>query len=177
PVRRGDTITVKERWFSACAPYGLSDILRQPAERALPGRLVRGFVVASALVAAEAVARVIDVDLAIRPLLLDDLDVRHRNRLVLIAEVQERRHLRLEVGVLRDVAAVVADRGGEPVELVRRHEGDGAAHAEADDADLAGGFDVVDRGLHVAHHRGPVDLRNERARMRDLLRGIAALEI
>src|ERR1051325_888279 len=154
------------------------EVFPEPGGRAIPRLLVRGLVVAAALVAAEAVAgALVDVDVAIRPLLLDRVDVGHRDRLVLVAEMQLRRHPRLEVDVLGDLAAVVADRRGEPVELAGRQERDRAAHAVSDDADLAGTLDVADRRRDIEQQLAPVDLRNERARMRDLVGRVAAFEI
>src|SRR6476646_7902572 len=72
-------------------------MLLQEGERALPGELCRRFVIAAALVTEEAVLRVrIDEDLAIAAaFLFDHLDVAHRDRGVLFAEMQLRRHLRL----------------------------------------------------------------------------------
>ena len=82
------------------------------SDEARPRGLRRRFVVAAALVAMEAVAGVrIDVDLAVAAALrLDRLDIRHRDALVLLAEMHLHRHLRLLVGELRDLAAVVGDR-------------------------------------------------------------------
>src|ERR1700687_626286 len=77
-----------------------SDVLGGPDEGALERLLVGRLVVGAALVAREAVAGVVDVDLHVGALRLDDLHVRQRNRMVLVAEMQQRRHLRLEVRVL-----------------------------------------------------------------------------
>src|ERR1700744_2732976 len=89
-------------------------VLAEPRGGAVPRLLARRLVVAAALVAGEAMAgALVDVDVAIPALLLDQGDVGHRDRLVLVAEVQLRRNLRLEVDVLGDLAAVVADRGRE----------------------------------------------------------------
>src|SRR5690348_7154820 len=61
-----------------------SQIFAEPGRRAVPRLLVRRLVVAAALVAAEAVAgALVDIDVAIRTLLLDQVDVGHRDRLVL----------------------------------------------------------------------------------------------
>src|ERR1700722_18500999 len=66
-------------------------VLREPGEGAAERFLGGGFVVAAALIAGEAVAgALVDVDLDVRALLLDQLDVGHRDRPVLIAELQER---------------------------------------------------------------------------------------
>src|SRR5579863_1793300 len=120
----------------------------------------------------------IDVDLAIAAaFLLDRLDVAHRDRGVLLAEMQLCRHLRLLVGILGDLAAVIADGSRETVELDGGQERDGPAHAEADDADRAVLLGRLDRGLRVAHHRAPVRIGDEFARAGDLVRRIAALEI
>src|SRR5262249_45938792 len=83
----------------------------------------------------------------------------------------------LEIDVLGDLPAVIADGGGEPVELAGGEERDRAAHAVADDADLAGALDVVDRAGDVEEQLAPVDLRNERARVCDLVGRVAAFEI
>src|ERR1700736_6343986 len=92
-------------------------VLGEPGERALGAELGARLVVARALLADEAVAGRIDVDVAVRPLLADDLDVRHRDRLVLLAEMQLGRYLRLLVGILGDLPAVEADRRRQPLEL------------------------------------------------------------
>src|SRR5579863_3331960 len=93
----------------------------------------------------------IDVDLAIAAaFLLDRLDVAHRDRGVLLAEMQLCRHLRLLVGILGDLAAVIADGSRETVELGGGQERDGPAHAEADDADRSVLLGRVDRGLGIA---------------------------
>src|SRR5215218_9241173 len=64
----------------------------QPRQGPFPGHARAGLVVASALVAVKAVSRVlVDVDVAIRALLLDRLDVGERDALVLVAEMQLRR--------------------------------------------------------------------------------------
>jgi hypothetical protein len=134
---------------------------------------------AAALVAVEAVLRVgIDVDLGIAAaLLLDDLDVGHRDRGVFFAEMHQGRDLRLLIGVLGDLAAVVADRRGEAIELAGGEECDGAAHAEAHDRHRPILLELVDRGLRVAQHRAPIGVGDELARIGDLVRGIAAFEI
>ena len=88
------------------------------------------------------------------------------------------RALRLLVGEGGDAAAVIADRGAQAREpAVAREERDGAAHAEADDADRAGRLELFDRGVGVAHHRVPVGLGDEGARLLDLGRRVAGLEI
>src|SRR5713101_9876196 len=115
------------------APPPSPHVLGQPGERAPKRLLVGGFVVAAALVAGEAVAGVVDMNFHIRTLLLDDLDVAHRDRMILVAEMQERRNLRPPVGILRDGAAVVTDRAGQTVEIAGRQEHDAAAHAVAHD--------------------------------------------
>src|SRR5580698_1008400 len=110
-------------------------MLLQERCRALPSEFGGRLVVAAALVAMKTVLRVgIHVDLAIAAaLLLDDFDVAHRDRRIFLAEMQLRRHVRLLVGVLGDLAAVIADSGRQPVELSSGKEGDRAAHTEADD--------------------------------------------
>src|SRR4051812_41335317 len=97
----------------------------------------------------EAVAALrIDVDLAVTAaLLLDDLDVGHRDALIFLAEVQLHRAFRLLVGEGDDAAAVIADRGAQSRKPGRGEKRDGAAHAEADDADRAGALELFDRGV------------------------------
>src|SRR5262245_30739802 len=100
-------------------------VLLQEVQGALPSRLGAGVVEAAALVAMEAVLRiVIDEDFAVAAaLLLDGLDVAHRDRCILLAEMHHERDLRLFVGVLGDLAAVIGNRRRQPVELGRRQEG------------------------------------------------------
>src|ERR1700704_5905993 len=84
----------------------LLQMLLEEVHGALPGGLGAGFVEAAALVAVEAVLRIgVDENLSIAPaLLLDYVDVGHRDRRVLLAEMHHRRHLRLLVGVLGALA-------------------------------------------------------------------------
>src|SRR6185437_10078414 len=106
-------------------------MLLQKSERPLPGGFCRRLVVAAALVAKKAVpcAR-IHKDLAIAAaLLFDQLDVGHRDRSVLFAEMQLRRHLRLLVDILGDLAAVITDGGGKAGKPCGRKERDAAAEA------------------------------------------------
>src|ERR1700742_4642317 len=99
----------------------------------------------------EAVAAIrIDEDLAVAAaLLFDRLHGGHRDAGILLAEVKLRRALRLLVGEVDDAAAVVADRRAQTGEPAGRQEGDGAAHAEADDADRAGALQFLDGGFGV----------------------------
>src|SRR5216684_7217038 len=164
-------------------PSGLSvlllEVLLEEVHGALPGGLGARLIVAPALVAMEAVLGAgIDVNLAVAAALaLDRVDVAHRDRGVLVAEMHLGRHLRLLVGVLGDLAAVIADRGGEAVELAGREEGDGAPHAEAHDRHRSALLELVDRGLHVLEHRAPIRIGDELARIGNLVRRIAAFEI
>src|ERR1700720_1748194 len=91
--------------------------------------------------------------------------------------MQESRNLRLVVGILRDSAAIVADRAGQPVEIASGQKRDAAAHAIAHDSDLAGTLDGIDCCRRIAHHGGPVDLGYEAARVLDFGRRITAFEI
>ncbi len=154
-------------------------MLLEEVHGALPGELGARVVEAAALVTVEAVLRFgIDEDLAVAAaLLLDDLDVGHRDRGILFAEMHQQRHLRLLVHILRDLAAVVGDGCRESRQFAGGEEGDGAAHAEAHDRDGAAPFELVDRGLGILHHRAPVRIGDELARLRDLVRGVAGLEV
>ena len=60
---------------------------------------------------------------------------------------------------------------------IAAQEGDAAAHAEADDRDRAFFLELVDCGLRVLEHRVPVRVGDELARIGDLVRRIAALEV
>src|SRR5208337_3929426 len=116
---------------------------------ALPGELGAGFMEAAALVAMEAVrgAR-IDIDLAIpAALLLDCLDVAHGDRRILIAEMHEDGHLRLLVGVLCDLAAVIAYGSGQAIEPAGGKERNGTTHAETHDRYRAAALEFVDGSL------------------------------
>src|ERR1700731_2269194 len=88
----------------------LTDIFGDEAHGAVERRLGGGRVIAAALVAIEAVARAIDEDRHVRPRLLHLLDVGHGDALVLVAEVQHGRPLRLLARGGRDAAAVISDR-------------------------------------------------------------------
>src|SRR5580704_18027702 len=95
PLGRGRR-TRRLDFATAAAPVCLFYVLRQERHRALPGEVRGGFLIAAALVAMEAVLGVgIDVDLAIAAaLLLDQIDVAHRDRSVLLAEMHLHRHFR-----------------------------------------------------------------------------------
>ena len=69
-------------------------MLRKEGERALLRKPGGVCVIARPLIAIEGVAGGVDVDLTFRALLQHDLNIRHRDRLVAIAEMQLRRHLR-----------------------------------------------------------------------------------
>src|SRR5262249_39854243 len=146
---------------------------------ARPGRLCARAVEAAALVAMEAVLRVgVNVDFAVAAaLLLDHLDVAHRDRGILVAEMHLRRDFRLLVGVLGDLSAVIADGSREAVELAGRQKGDRASHAEAHDGDRPFLLELVDRRLRVAQHCAPIGIGDEFARIGDLVRRIAGFEV
>src|SRR3954467_2043643 len=105
----------------------LLQMLLEEIRGALPGGLGARLVEASALIAMEAVLRIgIDEDLAVAAaLLLDHLDVGHRDGSVLLAEMHLRRLFGFLGGFLGDLPAVIADRGGQAVEFAGREEGDG----------------------------------------------------
>src|SRR5215510_3915574 len=152
-------------------------MLLQELERARPGDLRGGLVVAGALVAMETMRRVrIGIDLALRALPFDHLDVAHRDALILLAEMHLHRDLRLFVRELGDLAAIVGDRGGQASKPRRCQECDAASHAEADDGDRAFLLEFVNRRLSVLEHRIPIRTGNELARVGDLIRRVAALE-
>src|SRR5665213_2810884 len=106
---------------------------RGAVERQFMRRLVEG----AALVAGEAVPGAVDVDRQLGPRLLHLFDVAQRDGLVLVAEMQDDRDLRLLAGMRRDRAAVIADGGRGAGQLRRREEGERAAPAIADHRHLA----------------------------------------
>src|SRR5579885_3474003 len=156
----------------------LFHVLRQEFLRPLPGKLRGLLAVARALVAIEAVRRVrIGVGFRLRQLLLDLGNRAHRDAFVLLAEVHLQRASRLLVGELGDHAAVEANCGGEAGNTAGGKERRGAAHAEADDADRADALEVVLGRGHVRYHVVPVEIAEIAARVRNLIRRIARLEI
>src|SRR5204863_8781517 len=113
-------------------------MLGKESHAAWPGDVGAGLVVTRPLVAMKAVLRArIDVDLDVRLLGADGLDIVERNPRVLFAEMQLRRHVRRVVDKPNDGAAVIADRRGQPRQFRRGGIGDAATEAEADDADRA----------------------------------------
>src|SRR5947209_5550775 len=108
-----------KRGMTRCVRVAASllQMLGEEVERARPGDLGALLVVARALVAVEAVLRaVIDEDLAVgATLLLDRVDVGHRNAGILLAEVHHGRRLRLLIGGTSDHAAVIGDRSTNAV--------------------------------------------------------------
>src|SRR6516225_11120858 len=109
-------------------------------------------------------------------LLLDGLDVAHRDAGVLLAEVHLGWALGRLVDQLDDVAAVVAHRPRKPVRLGGGQERYRAAQAEADDADRSLLLELVDRRLRVAQHGGKIRIGHELAGIGDLVGRIAAFE-
>src|SRR5579872_545278 len=151
-------------------------MLAQESDRARPGKGGARLVVALPLVAVEAVVGGIDVDFDLR---VGGGDLFHpcdRDMLVLLAEMQHRRDLRLQVLEPDDPAAVVADCGAQAVKAPRRHPGESAAHAEADDGDLASLLGDRDRGGDVAQRLLTVNFAGDRHAARSRGRVVAGLE-
>src|SRR5271169_5873321 len=94
----GEGVNISDR--AVRAGKASPDVFGEPGEGALERLLVCRLVVGAALVAGEAMAGMVDVNLHVGALRLDALDVGERDRMVLVAEMQQRRHLRLQVGVL-----------------------------------------------------------------------------
>src|SRR5881398_3021977 len=113
---------LRPRLERRATPTSLLDVLVEKIHGALPGGLGARFMEAPPLVAMEAVARArIDVNLAVTTtLFLDRLDVGHRDRRVLVAEMHLRGYLRLLIGILGDLPAVIAHRSRQPIELASR---------------------------------------------------------
>src|ERR1017187_7629548 len=126
----------------------LLQMLGKETHAARPGDIGAGLVVARPFVAVKAMLRArIDMDLDLRPLGLDGLDIGQRNAGILLAEMELGRHLRLVIGEADDGAAVITDRRRQPRQLCRSRIGDAAAEAEADNADRADVLDGIDRGV------------------------------
>src|SRR5690606_21941193 len=132
-----------------------------PLERELGVRRAE----AVAVLAVETVCRAgIDVNDGVRNALPDRLDVLHRDRAVLFAEVIHDRALRLSVEIAYDRGPVVGDGGGDR-KLARDDVRRRSAPAVADDTDGQaavrlgrGRLDVPDdlRPLKLPHRRAPV---------------------
>ena len=119
----------------------------------------------------------VDEDLVLRVFLGELLHPGDRNVLVLVAEVAHQRHFRRHVRVVEDAAAVVGHGAGEARYLVRRHPGDKAAPAIADDADLAGFGRFFRRGLRVFHRHVGRDLAADLAPFRDVVGRVAEIDV
>src|SRR6266446_3924379 len=79
-------------------------------EAAGPGDIGAGLVITRPFIAVKAVLRArIDVDLDLRPLGPDSLNVAERDACVLFPEMKLGRHVRLVIGEANDGAAVIAD--------------------------------------------------------------------
>jgi hypothetical protein len=90
-------------------------MLGEKAETARPGDVGAGLVVTCARIAVETVLCVrIEVDLDVRSLGADGLDVAERNAGILFTEMKLGRHLRLVIGEADNGAAVIADRRRQP---------------------------------------------------------------
>src|SRR3974390_2018850 len=85
--------------------------------------------------------------------------------------------LRLLVGEFVDHSAVIGDGGRKAVHATGRKKCGLSAHAVADDADRTNAFQIADRRLDVLHHQIEIEIADQAARMRDLVRRISALEI
>src|SRR6185503_5007367 len=133
--------TPRERGLSLfpeiCSDPFLADVLAEELQGSFARLLCRRLVVRAALVAVEAVVRRVDEDLVLLVLLGELLHSGDRDHRVLLAEVRHHRHLGLDVGVVENAAAVVGGRRDQAARLRRRHPGDEAAPAIADDPDLA----------------------------------------
>jgi len=100
-----------------------------------------------ALVAVEAVAGGIDVDVGLGMALAVQLDVGLRNAGVVLAEVEHHRRIQLFVQERHGARAVIADRRHRQAGVGQI--GHGAAPAVADHADLAVFLQLGGGGLHV----------------------------
>src|SRR5690348_5742829 len=88
------------RRSKACANGArLSHRLREEFEGAVEGELGAFGVEAAALVAGEAVARLVDVDRHVRSRLPHLLDIAHGDALIGLAEMEQHRRVRLFVGM------------------------------------------------------------------------------
>ena len=114
-------------------------------------RAVRGRagIVRSAVIAVEAVTRVVGVHRMLRMARAPVADDGHRDHRVAFAEVAEHRAARNLVQHVADAAAVVDDGGGESVEPACGQPGEITAPAIADDTDPTGGADVIARRRDV----------------------------
>src|SRR6266540_5128147 len=115
--------------------WGL-EVLGQELQRALPRQPCAGLVVASPLVAVEAVPGRIDVHRQIGMSGSDPRMMLRRNGLIGLAPMEQHRAARLLRGRVGDAAAVVAHRACHAVDTCGRQPGQRAAEAIADDADL-----------------------------------------
>src|SRR5688572_12016338 len=98
-------------------PVRLSDVLLEEGEGAVAGDLRAVVVEAAALVAVEAVAGAVDVDLDRAAFLCgaDLVDLGQRDGVVLVAEMHDHRTARLFLRDRADAAAIIGRRGGEAV--------------------------------------------------------------
>src|SRR6478609_3616088 len=129
----------------------LSEVLAEVEQRAFERGRGGASVVGAALIAVEAVVGCVEVDLDFRMRLLEGLDALDRDVRILIAEMRHRRHRGPArwLAAHRHAAAVVGDRRRQAAYFLGRAPDQEAAPAVADDADLAGPGDVVDRSLDV----------------------------
>src|SRR5215204_2357735 len=131
-------------------------------------------VVARALVAIEALAGGVDVDLdALRVRRPHLLDVGQRNGVVLLAEMHQHRAARRLLRNRADAAAVIRHGGGEPGKARRRNPGEKSAPAIADHRGLAGLLDEVPRRRDVGERVLGRGLPLERDAFLDLVLAVA----
>jgi len=134
----------------------------------------RAIFVAAALVAVEAVAGRVDVDLdALRVGRPHLLDVAERNGVVLLAEMHQHRASRLLLRDRADAAAVIRHGGGKPRKARRRNPGEKSAPAIADHGGLAGLLDEVARRRDVGERVLGRGLPLERDAFLDLVLAVA----
>src|SRR6476469_7872659 len=124
-------------WRSRSADGGLFlHVLCKKFLRPFPGEVAGFLAIARALVAVEAVRRVrISVGFRLRLLLLDLVHDRHRNAVILLAEMHLQRAFRFLIGELADHATVKGNRRGKSGDPAGGEECSAAAHAEADAAE------------------------------------------
>src|SRR5215510_10051013 len=129
-------------WRSRSADGGLFlHVLCKKFLRSFPGEVAGFLAIARALVAVEAVRRVwISVGFRLWLLLLDLVHDRHRNAIILLAEMHLQRAFRFLIGELADHAAVEGDRGKKSGDPAGGEECGRAAHAEPDDAKRSHAF-------------------------------------
>src|SRR5262245_5767145 len=110
----------------------LTYMLAEELQRPIPSERSRFGIVRATLVAIETMPGIrVNASFGLGPCLANSFNIRHRNVIVFLAEMQHERDTRLLVSELSNGAAVITNRCPKVVESRRADKGDRAAVAKS----------------------------------------------